>query len=338
MGSTGSAALAKFEALRPVYPSGRSTGAPSTATGDEHSSFRSGLAGVSHTNHSEPEKPPVPQKGSEGPRSAASPSFLDPIQINRNKLEKKDLVEAAGVAPASPLRRKRFCGRYSVTGHREGTPTSEVVVGRVNCKCWACEYCGPRRARVYKRSIRLAAEKHGLQRFVTLTLDPSKIEGSPVAYLNAVFAKFRVYLKRKCGVAPKYIRVLEFQKNGNPHLHILIDRFIEWQWIKAAWAAVGGGRFVNVKFVDVHHVSRYLSKYLSKELLLSAPLWCRRVTCARGIQLLPKSAGEWSYVLKAITLLWRTYLLWGAFISEATPDEEGLLDSFVAQMEWSRSP
>ena len=65
-----------------------------------------------------------------------------------------------------------------------------------------------------------------LRRFVTLTLDPKRIEGDPVRYLNAVFAKLRVYLHRNYGVAPQYIRILEFQKNGNPHLHILIDRYI----------------------------------------------------------------------------------------------------------------
>jgi hypothetical protein len=51
---------------------------------------------------------------------------------------------------------------------------------------------------------------------------------------------------------------------------------------------VGGGRFVNIKHVDVHRVSHYLSKYLTKELLLSAPKRSRRITVSRGICLIEK--------------------------------------------------
>ncbi len=87
----------------------------------------------------------------------------------------------------------------------------------MNCKCWNCSYCGPRRAKRYKYAIRATAEVLKLCRFLTLTLDPAKIQGDPVPYLNATFAKLRVYWKREYGIALTYIRILEFQKNGTPH-------------------------------------------------------------------------------------------------------------------------
>ena len=40
---------------------------------------------------------------------------------------------------------------------------------------------------------------------------------------------------------------------------------------------------VDIRYVDVHRVSRYLSKYLTKELLMSASLRSRRVTTSRGM-------------------------------------------------------
>lgn len=43
-----------------------------------------------------------------------------------------------------------------------------------------------------------------------------------------------------------------------------------------------------IKQVKVANVSRYLSKYLTKELLLSAPKGTRRITTARTIHLFPK--------------------------------------------------
>lgn len=197
----------------------------------------------------------------------------------------------------------------------------------MNCKCWYCSYCGPRKAKRYKHAIRITAEAHRLNRFLTLTLDPKKIEGEPVRYLNATFAKLRVYWKRKYGVTPKYIRILEFQKSGNPHFHILIDRYIAQGWIAEAWQALGGGRMVDIRYVDLHQISRYLSKYLTKELLLSAPARSRRVTTSRGITLLgkPRSETRWTLVKLPIWILFDHYT--GQVIFSSA-DEENVLESF----------
>jgi hypothetical protein len=81
---------------------------------------------------------------------------------------------------------------------------------------------------------------------------------------------------------------LEFTQKGVPHLHILFDRYIPQKWISSTWDQLGGGRIVFIKQVTVANVSRYLSKYLTKELLLSAPKGTRRITTARSIKLFPK--------------------------------------------------
>jgi len=85
-----------------------------------------------------------------------------------------------------------------------------------------------------------------------------------------VFNKFRVSLLRKFKCTVNYIAILEFHKSGIPHLHVLIDRFIAQRWISEAWSALGGGGIVDIRFVDVHRISHYLAKYLTKELLMSA--------------------------------------------------------------------
>jgi len=240
-------------------------------------------------------------------REAALPSFLDPIEINRNTRG-----------------RGKHCGRFTVCGRDEKTRSS--VFYRVNCKCWNCSFCAPRKAKRYRRAIREVAETFALRIFVTLTLDPSKIEGDPVAYLNDVFAKFRTYLKREMGCVPKYIRVLEFQKNGNPHFHLLIDRCIDFTWMQEAWQAVGGGLFVNIKAVEVHRISRYLSKYLTKELLLSAPLRTRRVTTSRSIHLFEKSAQPKMHFMRFP--IWVVFRFHKSRVLEFTLDEEAVLNSF----------
>src|SRR5437667_1548912 len=123
-----------------------------------------------------------------GGGEAAVVSSLDPIQTNSNK----------------QLGRGKHCGRFSVRGQAPNSPETRFI--RVNCKSWNCSYCGPRRAKRYKHAIRATAEARQLRRFLTLTLDPAKIEGNPVRYLNGVFAKLRVYLRQHHDTSPQYIR------------------------------------------------------------------------------------------------------------------------------------
>jgi hypothetical protein len=230
------------------------------------------------------------------------PSSLDSLENNRNT--------SSGIPDynARPKGRGTFCGRYSVTGI--DPKTGRRVFRRINCGGWTCSYCGPRRARTAKASIRQWAEDLQLKYFLTLTLDPSKLEGGmceaefAVQYMRKVFNKFRVYLRRQYGEPPNYICVLEFTQAGVPHLHILIDRYIPQAWISNVWASLGGGRVCFIKQVKVKHVARYLSKYLTKDLLLSAPKGTRRITCARSIKLFPKFVSDMTWELLKSSIWW----------------------------------
>ena len=235
----------------------------------------------------------------------------------RNTFFPKDLL-----AFAESGRRKR-CGlrtlrALSLDGSRE-------KFQRVECKAWSCSYCGPRKARVTRTSIIRVAEEFGLTRFVTLTLDPSKIRRgeNPVRYLRRTFDKFRAVMHRRYGSAPAFVTVLEFHKSGMPHLHVLIDRFIERAWLENSWGAIGGG-FVKIKFVDVHRIARYLGKYLTKELLLSAPEKSRRITTSRSVRLNPrrKSQLHWTFERRSIFFIARAL---ESFITDRTHDEHGFL-------------
>lgn len=246
-----------------------------------------------------------------GGEAAVSVTSLDPIQTNRN----------------NPPGRGKYCGMFTIRGQSKTSVQTHFY--RVNCKSWNCSYCRPRRAKRYRYAIRATAERLRLCRFLTLTLDPKKINGDPVRYLNSAFAKLRVYLQRTYGAAPRYIRVLEFQKNGNPHFHILIDRYIDIEWIRKSWVAVGGGYMVDIQLVDIHRVGPYVSKYLTKELLMSAPARSRRVTTSRGIKLFEKTPTEtvWLLIRAPISRMSEVY---AGSITKSTFDEDGMLESFTA--------
>jgi hypothetical protein len=203
---------------------------------------------------------------------------------------------------ARPLGRGKYCGRWSIRG--KDPKTGRTVFRRVNCGSWTCSYCGPRKAKLAKFRIRQQAENLDLRFFLTLTLDPSKVknERDQVKYVRLVFNRFREYLRRKYGQPPKFICILEFTKRGTPHLHILLDRYIPHEWISRTWDKLGGGRIVFIKKVTIRNVSRYLSKYLTKDLLLSAPKGARRITTARGIKLFPKfdSGIVWEFLRESI--------------------------------------
>jgi hypothetical protein len=169
---------------------------------------------------------------------------------------------------------------------------------RPDCKRLTCPHCGPRQAKKYLEAIAKRAEENKLTRCLTLTLDPAKLPPgtNSVQYIRECWNKFRVYLSREFYRPVQFICVLEFQKNGNAHFHILIDRFIDQKWVSVQWQAVGGGKIVDIRCVDVHRVKNYLTKYLTKDLMALCPKHRRRITTSRAIRLFdPRKPSDWRF-------------------------------------------
>lgn len=145
--------------------------------------------------------------------------------------------------------------------------------------------------------------------------------------MRGVFNKFRVYINRRYGQPIKYIAILEFHESGVPHLHVLVDRFIPQRWISESWSALGGGTIVDIRQVDTHRVSRYLAKYLTKELLLSAPERSRRVTTSRSIHINEKQPTETTWVRDRRSIFLLFFLL-EEVAMDVELDEEDFIRSF----------
>lgn len=258
-----------------------------------------------------------------GGSAAAGSPLLDSYTNNRHNAS--PLPQYA----QRPKGRGKFCGRLCCCG--TDPKTGRKRFQRINCNAWTCSYCGPRKAKRAKRAIRERAEGMGLRYFLTLTLDPSKLENPQfaVAHLRLVFNKFREYLRRKFGAAPTYICVLEFTQKKIPHLHILLDRYIDHAWISDVWDSLGGGRIVFIKRVTINKVSNYLSKYLTKDLILSAPKGSRRITTARSIKLFPKfeSGIAWELLESSI---WRAL----EEVRAANPERQADLFKGVGNMQY----
>jgi len=242
-------------------------------------------------------------------------SDLDSLEHNRNT--------------ASPQRgsggTRRWCGCWSLEGKEEG----KTKYIRLGCKAWACERCGPKKARRLRHAIIQRATEKDLRRFLTLTLDPATCRAKDsVPYIRKCWDKFRTSLKRQAGgKSITYIAVLELQKCGHAHLHVLVDRYLPQPWIRKAWQGVGGGRIVDIKQVDIQRVGAYLSKYLTKEMFL-VPGKARRCTTSRDIVLFEKLAkGKWHLVKLPVEVI--CHLL-GRWAEDIQTDDHGQLQSFAS--------
>lgn len=64
----------------------------------------------------------------------------------------------------------------------------------------------------------------------------------------------------------KYVVVIEFQKRGAIHYHVLFFNLPYIEYLKTKMADLWGRGYINIKSVDrVKNVAKYMSKYMSKE-------------------------------------------------------------------------
>jgi hypothetical protein len=241
----------------------------------------------------------------------------------------------------------------------EVTGTSRRFV-RLNCKSWGCSHCGPRKAARYRSSMMREVERRKLRRMLTLTLDPrnvlssekelktfyehfekhkvlkkpcsceicARVQRRAVPHIRLCWSRLRAHMQKRFGYTPDFIAVIEFQKStGLVHMHVALGRFVEQAWIKRTWEMVGGGQHVFIAQIDAHRAAAYMSKYFSKELLLSAPEGLRRITTSRSIKLNEKKRTDWVWVVFRNPIT--NFLEHLRNVAEEIHcDSEGILESF----------
>src|SRR6266851_637207 len=185
------------------------------------------------------------------------------------------------------------CGNFSAVGPLKGKPGKFAYIC-LFCGSYRCNRCrNPKLKKVQSAIARIASEKK-LNKLATLTLDRKRIPRGwrSDRYIRDCWRKMRVSLSRKFGESVDYVGVLEFTEKGVAHLHLLLGRFIKQEWLSDAWSAVGGGVVVDIRMVDIHRVTAYLSIYLAgdkvKHTLKLLAVRARIFTTSRSIRLWPK--------------------------------------------------
>lgn len=183
--------------------------------------------------------------------------------------------------------------RFEADAAREGE--EEPPTAGYRCGQWDCYCCGYRmRMNLVEEVERLVGERPEMRRFLTLTLDRSKVprevrgdDEAMTRYLMETWRKFRVYLEREFGdFSFVWVKERGEESGDHWHLHVLVSRYMDQGWISEAWSAVGGGEVVDIRRVDrCEKVGHYLGKYLTKDALSEFPDGVQRYGTSEDIQL-----------------------------------------------------
>lgn len=197
------------------------------------------------------------------------------------------------------------------------------------CKSWSCPDCAPHNAIRVRKLIEQVVLLNDLQYFFTLTLNPEKIpdeyKDNTHKYITSLFNKLMLYLKRelKLKKSLKYIWVMEYQKNGNAHLHGMWNLRLDVNVIRRIWVNVGGGQQMVIgKAKDMTKTARYVSKYLSKSLTSPHFYYFQKryaisLSCVRKKTKTISSSYLWE------DLVYHSYSLARAYLNEVIdPDDE----------------
>jgi len=163
------------------------------------------------------------------------------------------------------------------------------------CNSWDCYCCAHRmRMNLVEELDRLIEERPELRRLLTLTLDPETAPADQEGqhhYLTDRFNALRTELNdRYDGLS--YVWIREEGESDNPHLHLLVDRYMPQSELSEIAARVGLGHVVDIRRVNARNAARYLTKYLTKGSMADLPKGIRRYGSSSDISLAVRGGGD----------------------------------------------
>jgi hypothetical protein len=156
------------------------------------------------------------------------------------------------------------------------------------CDSWDCYCCAHRmRMNLIEELERLVEERPELRRFLTLTVDTDAPgdKAEKHRYITERFNALRTEINdRYPGLSYVWIRH-EGDENGRPHLHLLVDRYLDQSMLSRLSKRVGLGEVVDIRRVNARNAAHYLTSYLGKGALASLPDGLQRYGSSSDISL-----------------------------------------------------
>jgi hypothetical protein len=154
-----------------------------------------------------------------------------------------------------------YCQSHSLVKDEQGT----LQAATLKCHCWTCPNCVKSRQSGLKRLARAGNP----DLFLTLTTS-KETDPDPDRAAALLTRAWRLVVKRakrhfKWKHLP-YFTVIEAQKNGMPHLHILLrSKYIPQKWISEQLAELINAPIVYIERIhNPRRMAAYVAKYVGK--------------------------------------------------------------------------
>lgn len=180
---------------------------------------------------------------------------------------------------------------------------------RSKCNTWGCDYCGPIKVNRLLDDVAYGGaviQDRGFRwRFMTLTSSPRTNARQAFPRFRAILHKWRKKQGHKQAI--QFFKVTEFTESGLRHFHLLIDTFVPFGVIQAAWRAATDGTayWVNIKKAQVKQAAGYMAKYMTKQTVFSDKFddGEHRYSFSQQFPRLPRPepTGEWEFRLNPKT-------------------------------------
>lgn len=176
------------------------------------------------------------------------------------------------------------------------TVATEAILLKHRCRSWLCKDCGLSKGLAVRNRLMDKISLFAMPRLLTLTVDPKRFQSQSLAYHYVKDGKYIPRLMRYLGVR-NWVCILECQRSGMPHWHLLIDvsacpsmfyavrdgesvfskkyfegskkinNFFDLPRARRLWDGWGIGTQLQLsekKSVSPLHAIRYVTKYLIK--------------------------------------------------------------------------
>lgn len=198
--------------------------------------------------------------------------------------------------------------RLESRGSKWNQVTEAVIVGH-RCDARTCPVCGKRRGHETRQALLARAPLFSTPLLLTFTIDPKRFESAQQAHEVVSAGGFIRRLMKFLGIR-YWVWVMEFQRNGWPHWHVLVDvsergplgpgdlRRV-WRLWRDEWGL--GGLDVQKRreaFASPEHAVMYVTKYLMKPPKHGFPEWFLRgkrrrlVGASKFVGALTRSRGD----------------------------------------------
>ena len=184
----------------------------------------------------------------------------------------------------------------------DGTYTD--IYTRVCCKAWDCPHCRPIKGRWLQDQIQSVFADSDLH-MLTFTYFQNASKIDVWKSLGKTWNRLLTYMRKHTNNLV-FIRIVEPHASGYPHLHVLVNQYINFKAATKFLTKQGFGWNAHQKAISIESGRQYVAKYLTKQTWsdtannLRKLSKCRIVSASHGIHLSPETTGKYDCICPKI--------------------------------------